>query len=86
MSEELPEPADALDIHEVEDGLVVYDLTSERVHYLNETASFVFVMCTGKHDAARIAELLQGAWELPELPAAEVAACLEQLRDEGLIR
>ena len=86
MSELLPEPAEALDIHEVEDGLVVYDLTSERVHYLNETASFVFILCTGENDAARIAELLAGAWELPERPVAEVDACLEQLRDEGLIR
>jgi hypothetical protein len=86
VSELLPEPAEALDVHEVEDGLVVYDLTSERVHYLNPTASFVFILCTGKHDAARIAELVAGAWELPELPVAEVDACLEQLRDEGLIR
>ena len=86
MSELLPEQAEPLDIHEVEDGLVVYDLTSERVHYLNETASFVFVLCTGAHDAARIAELVAAAWELPEPPLAEVDACLEQLRDEGLIR
>ena len=56
----MPEPAAELDVHEVEDGLVIYDLRSERVHYLNETASFVFVLCTGKHDAARIAELMAG--------------------------
>jgi len=86
VSELLPEPAPELDVHEVDDGLVIYDLRSERVHYLNETASFVFILCTGKHDAARIVELLQGAWELPEPPQAEVSACLEQLRDEGLIQ
>jgi hypothetical protein len=86
VSELLPQAVPELDVHEVEDGLVVYDLTSERVHYLNETASFVFVLCSGEHDAARITELLQGAWELPAPPAVEVAACLEQLRDEGLIR
>jgi Coenzyme PQQ synthesis protein D (PqqD) len=85
VSELLPEPAPELDVHEVEDGFVIYDLTSERVHYLNETASFVFALCTGKNDAARIAELVQGAWELAELPVDSVAACLEQLRDEGLI-
>lgn len=86
MSELLPEPAPELDVHEVEDGFVVYDLSSERVHYLNETASFVFALCTGKNDAARIAELVQGAWELPDLPVEQVDACLAQLRDEGLIR
>lgn len=86
MSELKPEPAPELDVHEVEDGLVIYDLRSERVHYLNETASFVFILCTGEHDVARIVELIQGAWELPEAPQAEVTACLEQLRDEGLIQ
>ena len=82
----MPEPAPELDVHEVEDGLVIYDLRSERVHYLNETASFVFVLCTGEQDTARITELVQGAWELAEPPHAEVNACLEQLRDEGLIQ
>jgi hypothetical protein len=86
MSELLPEPAPDLDVHEVEDGFVIYDLVTERVHYLNETASFVFALCTGKNDEARIAELVQGAWELAELPRDSVAACLGQLRDEGLIR
>ena len=86
MSELLPEPAPELDVHEVEDGFVIYDLATERVHYLNETASFVFALCTGKNDAGRICELVQGAWELPDLPVEQVDACLRQLRDEGLIR
>lgn len=85
MSAERPEPAASLDVHEVEDGLVVYDLVSERVHYLNETASFVFVLCTGQNEVARITELVGAAWELEQPPEAEVAACLEQLRGEGLI-
>jgi hypothetical protein len=86
MSEELPEAAPDLDVHEVEDGFVIYDLRSERVHYLNETASLVFVLCTGKHDVTRIVELVGEAWQLAEPPAAEVAACIAQLRDEGLIQ
>jgi hypothetical protein len=56
------------------------------VHYLNETASFVFTLCTGEQDAARIAELVGGAWELAEPPLAEVETCLLALRDEGLIQ
>ncbi len=86
MSELLPEPAPDLDVHEVEDGFVIYDLSNERVHYLNETASFVFALCNGNNDVARITELVQGAWELAESPAAQVGECLEQLRGEGLIR
>ena len=82
----MPEPAAELDVHEVEDGFVIYDLSSERVHYLNETASFVFALCNGKNDVARITELVQGAWGLAESPTAQVGECLEQLRGEGLIR
>jgi len=86
VSELTPQAADDLDVHEVADGLVVYDLASDRVHYLNETASLVFALCTGEHDESRIAQLVGRAWRLPQPPEAEVAACLSQLRSEGLIR
>lgn len=86
MSELAPEPAPDLDVHEVDDGLVIYDLASERVHYLNETAALVFALCTGEHDDAAIAELVRAAWQLPEPPQAEVEACLAQLRGEGLVQ
>jgi hypothetical protein len=86
MSELAPEPAPDLDVHEVDDGLVIYDLASERVHYLNETAALVFALCTGEHDDAQIADLVRLAWQLPAPPQNEVAGCLAQLRGEGLIR
>ena len=86
MSDVAPEPAPNLDVHEVEDGLVIYDLDSERVHYLNGTAALVFALCTGEHDDAGIATLVGEAFKLAEPPVAEVDACLVQLREEGLIR
>jgi Coenzyme PQQ synthesis protein D (PqqD) len=82
----MPEPVEQLDVHEVEDGMVVYDLRSERVHYLNQTASVVFALCTGTHEVSRIVELVRDAWSLEEPPQEEVLTCLAQLRDEGLIR
>ena len=86
MSETAPEQASDLDVHEVEDGLVIYDLATDRVHYLNETASLVFALCTGEHPDERIVELIAQAWEMPQPPDAEVRACLAQLRAESLIR
>jgi hypothetical protein len=86
MSETAAEQASDLDVHEVDDGLVIYDLGTDRVHYLNETASLVFALCTGEHPDGRIVELVALAWKLPQPPDAEVRACLAQLRDEGLIR
>jgi hypothetical protein len=75
-----------LDVHEVEDGLVVYDPATDRVHYLNATATLVFELCTGEHDEGEIVDLVRAAWQLPESPEDEVRACLAQLRDESVIR
>jgi hypothetical protein len=86
MNEPAAQQAVDLDVHEVDDGLVIYDLANDRVHYLNETASLVFALCTGEHSDGRIVELVGLAWELSQTPDAEVRACLAQLRGEGLIR
>jgi hypothetical protein len=86
MSESAAVQGTDLDVHEVDDGLVIYDLKHDRVHYLNETASLVFALCTGENPDGRIVELVGVAWELAQPPEAEVRACLAQLRGEGLIR
>lgn len=85
MTEENPRRVDGLDVHEVDDGFVVYQDTTDRVHYLNPTASVVFELCTGQHSEAEIAELVRVAWELPEPPTDEIRTCLEQLRSEGVV-
>jgi hypothetical protein len=86
LSKTTPEPAANLDVNEVDDGLVIYDPATERVHYLNGTAALVFTLCTGEHDADAIAELVRRIFQLADPPAPEVESCLGQLRKEGLIR
>jgi hypothetical protein len=86
VNEVRPQPAEGLDIHEVPDGLVVYDPAADRVHYLNPTASVVLSLCDGNRTPADLAELVRSAWGLDEAPVAEVAACVEQLRGEGVLR
>jgi hypothetical protein len=80
-----PRKVDGLETHEVDDGLVVYQSATDRVHYLNPTASVVFELCTGEHSDAEIEGLVGAAWDLPEPPRAEVQACLAQLREEGVV-
>jgi hypothetical protein len=75
-----------LDIHEVESGLVVYDATTDRVHYLNATAAVVLSLCDGTRTETDVAELVRVAWELDIPPVDEVRACVAQLRDEGVLR
>jgi hypothetical protein len=74
-----------IEINKVADGYVVYQPSRDRVHYLNHTATIILELCDGQNSADEIAGLLQGAYELPAPPAEEVAACLAQLRGEGLI-
>ena len=86
MGAERPEPASGIDVHEVEDGFVVFDAATDRVHYLNPTATVVFSLCDGTRTTDEIAELVRSAWDLETAPVADVAACVAQLRDEGVLR
>lgn len=86
MSDQHPELADGLDVHEVDDGLVVYDLNTDRVHYLNPTASVVLTLCDGRRTEHDLADLVRDAWSLDETPTDDVATCIAQLRDEGVLR
>jgi hypothetical protein len=80
-----PAPADGLDVHEVEDGFVVFDASTDRVHYLNPTATVVFSLCDGTRTTEEVAQLVQSAWELDAAPLDDVVACVAQLRDEGVL-
>jgi hypothetical protein len=81
-----PSPVDGLDVTEVKDGLIVYDPDDDRVHYLNATAAIVFTLCDGTKDSAGIAQFIAKAYGLEQPPREEVATCLAQLADEGLLR
>ena len=63
---EYPRHAEGVEINQVADGYVVYHPARDRVHYLNQTATIVLELCNGKNDAAKIASLLQTAYELPD--------------------
>jgi hypothetical protein len=86
VSAERPEPASGIDVHEVEDGFVVFDASTDRVHYLNPTATVVFSLCDGTRTTNEIAGLVQSAWELDAPPVDDVVTCVAQLRDEGVLR
>jgi Coenzyme PQQ synthesis protein D (PqqD) len=80
-----PRWADGLEITETEEGLEVIEPQSGRMHELDLTAALVFELCSGERSVASIVEVVQAAYELAEPPTAEVAACLEQLRRDGVV-
>jgi Coenzyme PQQ synthesis protein D (PqqD) len=72
---------DGLEIHLVDEQCVVYDTSSDTIHYLNPTAALVLEFCDGHHAPSDIAVVLQEAYQLPEAPLDEVTRCLKSLRD-----
>ena len=86
MSEQCADPKPGLEVHTVEDGVVVFDADTDRVHYLNPTATFVFSLADGTRTGEEIAELVREAWNLDAAPVDEVNGCIEQLRAEGVFR
>jgi hypothetical protein len=80
-----PRARSDLEVNEVPDGLVIYDAKADRVHFLNHTAGVVFSLCTGHNEESTIAEQVGKAFSINGAPAAETAACLAELRSEGLV-
>jgi hypothetical protein len=79
------ERAKGIEIREAPDGVVVYDASRDRIHYLNRTAALLLESCDGGIPAADLPAMLAAAFTLESPPAAEVESCLARLLDEGLL-
>lgn len=82
---EAPARVEDIDVAEVADGFVVYHPARDRVHFFNHTAAIVLELCDGTKSDAEITDLVQRCYELSDPPTSEIAECLAQLRDEGLV-
>lgn len=85
-SSRTPGPVTGLDISETADGLVVYQAATDTVHHLNHTAAVVFGLCDGAKDVAAITSEVAALFSLDEPPVADVAGCIAELTELGLIR
>ena len=82
---ERPVRAEGLEVHEVDDGLVVYQSQPECVHHLNNTAAIVFELCDGENTVPEISGQLAGAFGLAEVPDRVAENCLADLWSKGVI-
>jgi hypothetical protein len=82
---DMPTRVDDIDVVEMADGFAVYHVTRDRVHFVNHTAAIMLELCDGTKTEVEIARVLGGCYDLPRPPEAEVAGCLAQFRDEGLV-
>lgn len=86
MTNERPRIAQGLELNEVEDGLIVYQESTERVHHLNPTAAIVFQLCDGSRDATEIASAVAELFGLEHPPAGAVESCIARFVQERLVR
>ena len=83
---ENPIRVEGLDINELDDGFMIYDARTDKVHFLNHTARAVLECCDGELSSHEISEILKDSWALESRPLEEVEGVLAQLAEEGLIR
>jgi hypothetical protein len=77
--------ASNLEVHEVPDGYIVYQLERDRVHYLNQTAAVIFEFCDGTLGPDEIVARVARAFELGPAAHDEIRVGLASLVKEGLI-
>ena len=82
---ERPVRAEGLEVHEVADGLVVYQAQPECVHHLNNTAAIVFELCDGKNTVPEISEQLAAAFGPACVPAGVTERCIADLWSKGVV-
>jgi len=80
-----PVRAEGLEVHEVDDGLLVYQAQPECVHHLNNTAAIVFELCDGENTVADMNEQLILAFGLQGIPDGVAEKCIADLRDKTVI-
>jgi len=80
-----PRKTEGLEIHTVADQVAVYDTIADQLHYLNPTAALVLDLCDGSHSTPEIAALVQEAYGLDASPLTEIANCIADLKQTGLV-
>lgn len=80
------EQVPGLETHEADDGLVVFDPATDKLHHLNGTAGVLFELCDGSRDVQEMVRVVTELFTLPESPTSQVGEALELLSLQSLIR
>jgi hypothetical protein len=83
--EERPAQREGLEVVETEDGLIVYQEATDRVHHLNPAAAVILQLCDGTRTLNDIATGLAEVFSLAEPPTAVTLECIADLRRKQLI-
>jgi hypothetical protein len=82
---EKPRRVDGLEVHESRDGLVIYVVEADEVHYLNPPAALIYELCDGTNTLPQMAELVRSAFNLPAPPLDDVRRTVSEFLEKGLL-
>jgi hypothetical protein len=74
-----------LEVHETDDGLVVFDPRTDQVHHLNHSAGVIFEMCRNEQSADQLIDLITELYELEIPPTESVMDGLKKLVEQGVL-
>lgn len=74
-----------LEVHEADDGLIVFNPATDKVHHLNPTAGVLFELCAEPNTVSSLGELLRQLYELDTVPFEDVKTGIKQLLGEGVL-
>ncbi len=76
---------DGIEVHDAQDGLVIFFPETQRVHHLNQTAAVLFELCDGTRATSDLPKLVADLFQLDATPVEEVRAGVQQLMDESIL-
>jgi hypothetical protein len=74
-----------LDVHESDDGLIVFAVGADRLHHLNSSASLLFALCKQAQPRAALIDAFRDTCGLDRFVEAAVQDALDRLVAEGLL-
>lgn len=82
---DVPLPKDGVLFREIEDGCVLYDPRTEKVHSLNVTAGFIWCLIDGERSLGDIAgEISSASGEGGETVLRDVISAADEFARQGL--
>ncbi len=75
-----------LEAHEAEEGMVVFDPRTDRIHHLNATAAVLFELCDGSRSLEEMGRIVTELFSLDASPLSTLEDGLDLLLREGVVR
>ena len=85
LDSDAPRRAEGLEVHESRDGLIVYAVQLDEVHYLNPSAALIYELADGSRTLTEMAAVVGAAFELPAPPLDDVRSTVSDFVSKGLL-